>query len=255
MRRILLFALCLTAPPLAAPAEDGRVRRMLGEVEAADFRGVGRLNVAGRRFCTAALVSDRHAVTAAHCLYHPLTRRPVPLADLRFVAGLRRDAHAALRGVARAAVPPDYVYDGEPSFENLRRDIALLELDAAIPAEQAPAFRPGPMPEGGAVIEIVSYARDRAQAASIQDGCRIVARIREVAALDCEVNLGASGAPVLVLGKAGRELWAVVSSIGATDSGGEVTLAVLAEPELAALEAGLGGAVPDSAGAAPASEP
>ncbi|HMR52126.1 MAG TPA: trypsin-like serine protease [Amaricoccus sp.] len=255
MRRILLLALFLAALPLAAPADDGRARRMLGEAEAADFRGVGRLNVAGRRFCTAALVSDRLAVTAAHCLYHPRTFRPVPLAELRFVAGLRRDAHAALRGVARAAVPPDYVYDGEPSFENLRRDIALLELDAAIPAEQALAFRPGPMPGDGAVIEIVSYARDRAQAASIQDGCRIVARIREVAALDCEVNLGASGAPVLVLGKAGRELWAVVSSIGATVSGGEVTLAVLAAPELAALEAALAGAVPDSAGTSPASEP
>ena len=255
MRRILLLALCLTALPLATPADDGRVRRMLGEAEAADFRGVGRLNVAGRRFCTAALVSDRLAVTAAHCLYHPHTLRPVPLSELRFVAGLRREKYAALRGVARAAVSPDFVYDGKPSFDNLRRDVALLELDAAIPEAEALSFRPGPMPEEGTVSEIVSYARDRAQAASIQDGCRVVARMEMVVALDCGVNLGASGAPVLAVGRTGRELWAVVSSTGAMVSGDEVTLAVLVASELVALELALDREVPVSVGAMPAPDP
>jgi len=175
----------------------------------------------------------------------------VPLSEVRFVAGLRRDEYAALRGVARVAVPPDYVFDGEPSYSNLRRDIALLELDAAVSEDQAPSFRPGPMPLGETVIEIVSYARDRAEAASIQDGCRIAARMDRVAALDCGVNLGASGAPVLTLGKTGRRLWGVVSSTGALVSGGEVTLAVQVAPELAALEAALGPEVPASNPQAP----
>jgi V8-like Glu-specific endopeptidase len=242
MARILALSLLLLSLPVAGPADDGRARRILTDDEAVVFAGVGRLNVAGRRFCSAALVSERLVVTAAHCLYHPRTLRPVPLPEMRFVAGLRRDDYAAQRGVVRVAVPPDFVFDGEPSYEHLRRDIALLELDAAV--GEAPSFRTGAMPDGDAVIEIVSYARDRAQAASIQDGCRIVARMAEVAALDCGVNLGASGAPVFSLGKTGRRLWGVVSSTGALVEGGEVTLAVRAAPELPALEAALGPEVP-----------
>jgi len=111
------------------------------------------------------------------------------------------------------------------------------------------------MPEAGTVTEIVSYARDRAQAASIQDGCRVVARMETVVALDCGVNLGASGAPALAVGRTGRELWAVVSSTGAMVSGDEVTLAVLVASELVALELALDGEVPVTVGAMPAPDP
>jgi hypothetical protein len=246
-----LVALLLILGALAGPAAVADDRRRLGDDEAAAFRGVGRLNVAGRRFCTAALVSDRLAVTAAHCLYHPRTHRPVPLAELRFVAGQLRDEFAALRRVVRAAVPADFVFDGEPSFDSVRRDIALLELDAAVTPEEAPAFPPGEAPGPDALIEIVSYGRDRAQAPSIQDACRIGALIGEVAALDCGVNLGGSGAPVFAEAKAQRFLWAVVSSTGTLAAGGEVTLAVRVAPELAALEAALAEALPTPAAAEP----
>jgi hypothetical protein len=248
MLRPVALLLILGALAGSAAAED---RRRLGDDEAAAFRGVGRLNVAGRRFCTAALISDRLAVTAAHCLYHPRTHRPVPLAELRFVAGQMRDEFAALRRVVRAAVPADFVFDGEPSFDSLRRDIALVELDAAVTPDQAVPFAPGAAPGPEAQIEIVSYGRDRAQAPSIQDACRIGALIGEVAALDCGVNLGGSGAPVFAEAKAQRFLWAVVSSTGTLAAGGEVTLAVRVAPELAALEAALAGALPEPAPAEP----
>jgi V8-like Glu-specific endopeptidase len=97
------------------------------------------------------------------------------------------------------------------------------------------------------VIEVVSYARDRAQAASIQNGCRIGAEIDSVVALDCGVNLGASGAPVFALGKGARWLWAVVSSTGTLASGEPVTLAVTTAPDLDALRLGLAESVPGRA--------
>jgi hypothetical protein len=244
MKRAAALLLAALAGPAAS---DGREARMLDTAEASAFHGVGRLNLAGRRFCTAALVSDRLVVTAAHCLYHPRTRRPVPLSEMRFVAGYDRGEHAALRRVSRAAVPPDFVYDGSPSFARVRRDIALLELDEPVTPDEAHPLLPGPAPGPDALIEIVSYRRDRPHAPSIQDACRIDALIGVVAALDCGVNHGASGAPVLVEAKGGRLLWAVVSSTGSLAAGGEVTLTVRVAGELDALEAGLSETLPDPA--------
>ena len=246
---MLLYALALLmGATIAAPAEaDGRERRELSPVEAEAFRGVGRLNVGGSRFCSAAMISERLVVTAAHCLYHPRTLLPVPIGGIRFVAGQNGDELAALRRVNRVAVPPDFVFDGNPSYEHLRRDIALVELDAPIPPEEAPSYFIGDLPPPDGVIEIVSYVRGRARVASLQDGCRIDAIVGQVAALDCGVNVGASGAPVFAIRKTGRELWGVVSSTGTLVEGGDVTLAVRVAPERAGLEAALEPQVPSRA--------
>lgn len=241
---IVSALLCCLAPTQIAG--QGIERRLVTDAEAPDYFGVGRLNVAGRRFCTATLISETLAITAAHCLYHPRSRRPVPLSELRFVAGWRSDEYAALRGVARVAVPEDFIFDGAPSFANLRRDIALIEMDAPVPAAEAAAFPTTEAPVGDVPIVIVSYARDRAHAASIQEACRLEALIDNVAALDCGVNFGASGGPVMVDEKGGLRLFGVVSATGHTVAdGAEVTLSVLVARELSELEARLAGAVPD----------
>ncbi len=236
----LLIGLAAALPASA----EGREPRRLDASEAAEFRSVGRIDVGGSRFCSAALISEQLVVTAAHCLFHPRSLAPIPIDDITFVAGRYGDRSVAERGAARVAIPPDYVFDGQPSFAHLRRDIALIELDAPIPAEVAPAWPVGDTPGAEAVIEIVSYARGRSRRPSVQDGCRIDAVIGQVAALDCGVNLGASGAPIFALAKTGRELWGVLSSTGTLVGGGEVTLVVRVAPELPALKAALEPQVP-----------
>ena len=72
------------------PRQGPQERRPLGDEEGRAFLAVGRLNVAGRRFCTATLIEPAVIVTAAHCLFHPRTRARVPLAEFRFAAGYRR---------------------------------------------------------------------------------------------------------------------------------------------------------------------
>jgi V8-like Glu-specific endopeptidase len=229
-----LTAVALAAlAPLAAPAlADGK--RMMTEAEAAEWRGVGRLNVAGRRFCTATLVSERLAITAAHCLYNPRTKRAAPLEQFRFVAGLRLGAYAAVRRVTRTATLPDYRYSGEASLETIGADVALIELSEPI-VEAAP-FAMSSGAGWAPAATVVSYARDRAHAPSIQQPCRLRRSWGRVAALDCDVTYGASGAPVFAGAGAGAKLVGVISAMS---DGGAVALAVLATPALARLEARL----------------
>ena len=100
-----------------------------------------------------------------------------------------------------------------------------------MPAEDAAAFATGDLGAEAAPLAIVSYARDRAQAPSIESPCGLVSVFAGVAALDCAVNYGASGAPVLQGEEADRRLVAVVSAMGSVlSSGRQVTLAVQVGP-------------------------
>jgi protease YdgD len=228
----LVVVLCLLAT-----AGSAQERRMLGPEEAAPFRGVGRLNVAGRRFCTATLIAPAIVVTAAHCLFHPRTRARVPLSEIRFVAGLRLGEVAALARPVRAAAHPDFDF-GAPELAGVRADLALVELARPVAEADAAPFAIGDL--GGAPLAIVSYGRDRAQAPSIVEPCAAVAGFGGTIALDCAVTFGVSGAPVLERGGGGWRVVGVVSAMGrAFDGEREVTLAVLLAPRIDTLRAAL----------------
>ena len=124
-------------------------RRMLDAEEAVAFRGVGRLNVAGTRFCTATLISETVIVTAAHCLFHPRTRARVPLAEFRFVAGLPHGQDGGGAAVARAVTQPDFTFEGFASPAGVVADLALLELaDAGARRRTRRPSRPGDLGAG-----------------------------------------------------------------------------------------------------------
>ena len=225
----------LLACLLAAPAGAWE-RRLIDAADAEPYRGVGRLNIAGTRFCTATLISPRLIVTAAHCLYHPRTGARVPLGEFRFVAGLRRGEVAALAKPVRAVAHPDFVF-GAPDLADVGADLALLELDADIPASAAVPFAIG-TPDGGP-LTIVSYRRGRGQVATAQGPCAPIAAAGAVLTLDCVVTYGISGGPVLAGAGADARVVAVVSAMGRASGDRDVALTVLVEPALDGLLAAL----------------
>lgn len=209
MRRALLAALLLLPAALAAEAPE---RRMIEADEAAAFEGVGRLNIAGSRFCTATLVAPDVIVTAAHCLFHPLTGARVADSELRFVAGYRIRDRAALRRVTRTAIDPAYAFAERATYAGVAADLALGLLDRPVPAAVAP-FVTAPIAEEPP-LAIVSYGQDRPHAPSIETPCGIVERTGGVLALDCAVTYGASGSPLFQGEGAGLRLVGVVSAMG-----------------------------------------
>ena len=231
--RRLAAALMLVAGAAAAQAPE---RRMLDADEAAAYRGVGRLNVAGRRFCTATLIAPDVIVTAAHCLYHPATHARVPEDEMTFVAGLRLGEKAAVRKVVRAVTQPDFAFAGIADAAGVRADLAVLALARPVPGAAAAAFPTADWDADAGPLAVVSYSRDRAQAPSIED-CPVEVTFGGVAALDCAATYGVSGAPVLQDGR----VVGVVSAMGRVlESDRPVTLAVLVGPWITPLLETLG---------------
>lgn len=213
MRKLVISAVLMIAATLGAQAQESGLVTLETRQDSQGWEAVGRLDIRGKGFCTAALIRDRLILTAAHCLYDNDGSLVSP-GRFQFHAGLRDGQAQATRFVNRAIAHPEYDHSGEATDPaEVAMDIAVLELDRPIRNSRIRPYLIAQRPLTGDKVGVVSYGRGREDAASLQEVCDVLGRQTGVIVMTCDVEYGSSGSPVFMIKDGQTRITSVVSAM------------------------------------------
>lgn len=238
MGRWLIVTVVSFVITTTALAQEDKLRRLETGDDARAWEAVGRIDIDGKGFCTGALIAPDLVLTAAHCMFDSETQNRIDPARISFLAGWRTGRASAYRKVRHAVIHESYVFDGQASSSGVRNDLALLALDRPIRNGRILPFETAARPRRGDKVGVVSYARDRADAPSLQEVCNVLAQQDGVLVTSCNVDFGSSGAPIFSFADGAPRIVSVVSA-KAEANGEVVALGTALNAPLAELQAQL----------------
>ena len=238
MRRWMSLSIMALVLTTTAVAQDAHLKRLETSDQGRGWDAVGRLDLDGTGFCTGSLIAPDLVLTAAHCLFDKETGERINHERVEFLAGWRNGRASAYRNVRRAVVHPDYRFGDDVSSSRVRNDLALLELRRPIRNRSIRPFGTAARPRQGDRVGVVSYAKDRSEAPSLQEVCEVLSRQDGVLVTSCTVDFGSSGAPIFVFDDGQVHIVSVISA-KAESEGRNVSLGTSLSAPLEILKAEL----------------
>lgn len=203
----LIWAGCAGANPVGPTLE------VLEKLETSrHWQGVGRINISANAFCTGTLIAPDRVLTAAHCFFDKDSGAQLSPGDVRFLAGYRGGQPRVERAAKAIVIHPQYEFATEDRDHRLAYDMAVVVLDQPVRTPDVRPFAVAPKRWGLGPLMVVSYAHGRADSASLQPECDVLAQSDQALVTSCDVDFGASGAPIFQVFEGVTQIYTVVSA-------------------------------------------